>query len=123
MAQEQMGDFMAALSGNLASSSRLFANRPFSGGHQTQLTTKLIPISRRDRDKPRQGVVGSWLNLFPNGVVGFIDWSDAVVRHYGRGAGVGRGLGVGANLGVGEGLGVKVGVAVGVAVAVGDGGG
>jgi hypothetical protein len=64
---------MAALSGNLASSSWLFANRPFSGGHQTQLTTKLIPISRRDRDKPRQGVVANTLNLFPKGAVGFID--------------------------------------------------
>jgi hypothetical protein len=63
MAQEQMGDFMAALSGNLASSSRLFANRPFSGGHQTQPTTKLISISRREGDKPRQGVVASTLTI------------------------------------------------------------
>ena len=37
---EENGRLMEALSENLASSSRLFANRPFSGGHQTQPTTK-----------------------------------------------------------------------------------
>ena len=31
-------------------------------------------VAYRERDKPRQGVVASTLNLFRNGAVGFIDW-------------------------------------------------
>jgi hypothetical protein len=39
----------------------------------------LLPAASRERDKPRQGVVGNTLELHRQGAVGFIDWLNAFV--------------------------------------------
>ena len=49
------------------------AVREFLTGH----TSKRVCFAQRERDKPRQGVVASSLDLFRHGAVGFINWLDA----------------------------------------------